>query len=503
MGKGSRNKELKAAERQFEKERIAKKKEKNKKIAKITAIASAIGVAAIAVVLIALIVINAIVDGGATLRGATVLKTDNITVDGTMASYYMHTLLSNFKTNNSTYIDAMMDVGKSLKKQKCYYNESITWFNYFQSRTLEQIVSYVALAELAATSGMTLSEENKKAIDDQIAAIDNYAKNSKMSVSAYMKKNYGRGVKKSDIKKALELFYIASQKYQEIHSSKEVSSEQINEYVESNKASFYSATYYEFTIQAEYDLNISDQETINNAVNYAKAIANNMAECKTEEEFRAFIKDYAINHLEEDEATAAKTVESAKQENISYKDSTDMQKWVFSTDRKVGDTKVFPGTEKFTVIFIAEPSHKDETPSKNFGHIHLTLDKYADTATMKAKADEILASFGENITKEAFDNAAKEFSEDSVIDYENIAKGNVDTKIDAWLYDSARNIGDVTIIENGNMVHILYYSGDGLETWQQTAEETLKSAYCAEQTKVAEEELTKKSDLNAMKNIEI
>ena len=503
MGKGNRNKELKAAERQAEKERIAKKKEKNKKLAKLTAFASAIGVGAVAVVLAVVLIIGAIADGGAALRGGIVINSDAAKVDGAMASYYMYALFSNFKTNNSTYIDSMMDVGKSLKKQACYYDKNKTWFEYFKALTVDQIASYVALAEMAQKDGMTLSEDNKKLIEDSIAAIDGYAKNSKMSVSTYIKKNYGRGVKKSDIKNALELYYLASQKYQELYDSKAVSLEDMNEYVGKNMASYYKATYYEFTIEAEYDLSVSDQQTINNAVAAAKKHAESLANCKTEDAFKAFVLDYAINHLEQDSTKANKTVESAKQSDVAYKDSSDMQKWVFSIDRKAGETKVFPGTEKFTVVLVVEPSHMDKTPSKNFGHILLTLDKHDNTAAMKVKADEIVASFGENATKEKFEAAAKEHSEDTVVDYENIVKGNLDAKIDSWLFDAARKVGDITIIENGNMLHILYYQGKGLETWQQNAQNAIKSDYCTSLTKDREAEINKKSNSKAMDKIEI
>lgn len=503
MGKGSRNKELKAAQRQAEKERLAKQKERNKKIAKLTAFASAIGVAVVAVVLVAVLIINAVIDGGAALRGGIVVKTDAATVDGAMASYYMYSLFSNFKTNNSSYIDSMMDVGKSLKKQDCYYDKNKTWFEYFKALTLDQIASYVALAELAQKDGMTLSSENIKLIEDSMTAIDTQAKSSKMSVSSYIKKNYGRGVKKSDIKNALELYYLASQKYQDLYDSKDVSLEDMNEYVSKNMASYYTATYYEFTIEAEYDLGNSDQETINKAVEYAKGLANNLAACKTEDSFKAFIKDYAINYLEEDATKSDKTVASAKQSDIAYKDGSDMQKWVFSTDRKAGDTKVFPGTEKFTVVLIVEPSHKNETPSKNFGHILLSLDKYENTAAMKAKADEIVASFGDDATKEKFDAAAKEFGEDSVIDYKNIVKGSLDTKIDSWLFDDARKQGDITVIENGKMVHILYYQSEGLETWAQNAQNAIKTDHCTSITKDRETEIEKIANSDAMNKIEI
>ena len=130
----------------------------------------------------------------------------------------------------------------------------------------------------------------------------------------------------------------------------------MNEYVGKNMASYYKATYYEFTIEAEYDLSVSDQQTINNSVAAAKKLAESLANCKTEDTFKAFVLDYAINHLEQDLTKANKTVESAKQSDIAYKDSSDMQKWVFSTDRKAGETKVFPGTEKFTVVLVVEPS---------------------------------------------------------------------------------------------------------------------------------------------------
>lgn len=503
MGKGNRNKVIKAAERQAEKERIAKKNARNKRIAKLTSLGSVIALGVVAVVLVVVLIFNMIANSGAALRGSIVLKTDGSSVDGAMASYYMYTLFNNFKTNNSTYIDSMMNVGKSLKKQDCYYDKEKTWFEYFKSLTVSQIVSYVALADLAVKDGIALSDENKKLVEDSLAAIDKYAENSKMSVSAYIKKNYGRGVKKSDIKNALELYYLASQKYQEIYDSKEVTLEEINKYVEENKSSYYTATYYEYTIEAHYDIGIADQETIDNAVEIAKKKAEFLAECNTEATFKAYVKDYILNELEESEEDAEKALTSAKKANVSYKDSSDMQKWIFSNERTAGEANVFAGTEKFTVVLILEPSHKDETPSKNFGHILLTLDNYDNTTALKGMADQIVASLGDNVTYEAFEKAAKENSEDTVVEYKNVVKGNLDTKIDNWLYDNVRKSGDITVIENGSMVHILYYMGDGLVSWQQSAEESIKAAYCDSITKDIETELNKQAVLDAMNKIEI
>ena len=121
---------------------------------------------------------------------------------------------------------------------------------------------------------------------------------------------------------------------------------------------------------------------------------------------------------------------------------------------------------------------------------------------MKAKADEILSSLGDNITKDAFESAAKPINEDNITFYEDIIKGNLDTKIDNWLFDAERKQGDTTIVENGNMVHILYYNGDGLVSWQQSAKESIKTAHCESTTKDAETELNKKSNLNAMDKID-
>ena len=505
MGKGNRNRVIKAEERQATREKAAKKQAKQKKAIKWSAIIA--GVLCLTVVASLLISagINSHINSGDGLRKAIVAKSEHHQVTGTMASYYMYSIYETFKSNNAAYLDMLVDLNTSLKKQPCYYDTSKqkTWFQYFVEVTSQEIAIYLSYAELASKDGMTLSDESIKLIDNSIKSLKDTATRSNMSFDLYLRNKYGRGVKEQDIRSALELYYLAMQKKDEMFESKVLTDEDLNKYVSENMSSFYTASYYEITIDAEYDVGAADQETINNAILVAKAKAEAMARIKDAKAFENAMKDYHTNELELTTDQAAKAVANCTFTDVSYKDSSDLQKWLFSTDRVAGEAKVFEGTEKYTVVYIIEPSHKDTTESRNFKHILLSLDNFATTAEAKAKADEIVATLKNDLTDEKFDAMAKQFSEDTQIDYKNMLSSNLGDKVGTWLFAAERNIGDIAVIENGSLVHIVYYTQNGLEVWEQQASNALKNDYCSKEISELNKQISALIDRAAFEGITI
>lgn len=163
-------------------------------------------------------------------------------------------------------------------------------------------------------------------------------------------------------------------------------------------------------------------------------------------------------------------------------DATDLDKWLFASDRKAGDTTAIAdegdAESGYTAYFVVTPSHIDETITKSAGHILFKTTTYDDDAEKaKAKAEEVLAIYksGEQ-TKEAFEALANEYTEDGSVFYENIAKDYMVEEFDAWIYDEARKPGDVEIVETASYgAHIMYFVGDGDPAWKVTATDGLCS----------------------------
>lgn len=168
-----------------------------------------------------------------------------------------------------------------------------------------------------------------------------------------------------------------------------------------------------------------------------------------------------------------------KTSSVSYsdpadKDASDSTKWLFDADRKAGDKTVISNeAEKkstYTAYFMEATAHRDETMTKNVGHILFKTTTYKTAAKAKEKAEEILSKYKEGEqTKDAFEALANEYTEDSSVFYENVTKDYMVKEFDAWTFDSSRKAGDVDIVETTHGAHVMYFVGDGEIAWKVTA----------------------------------
>lgn len=79
--------------------------------------------------------------------------------------YYMSTVNS-FAEYYSSYIDYIgLDVGSDLSKQTCYFDETMTWEQFFIEEALNQWYTFQVTGMVADEAGYTLSEEWKTALE--------------------------------------------------------------------------------------------------------------------------------------------------------------------------------------------------------------------------------------------------------------------------------------------------------------------------------------------------
>ena len=188
--------------------------------------------------------------------------------------------------------------------------------------------------------------------------------------------------------------------------------------------------------------------------------------------------------------TCKKGLESIVVEGQLYGESTDMEKWLFDDETKVGDKGTFYGSDdndedKFNkekdtsytvnVFHVTRTAYVKDTKVVHFGHILLTeKGPYNTEAKQKEKLIAIKEAFekGEK-TKEAFEALAKDLTEDSSVFYEDTQPGDMVDEMNDWLFDPARKDGDVTILKTKYGYHLTYYVGQGKEIWFVDSKEDL------------------------------
>lgn len=471
MGKGNRNRIAKAqerAEKQKEQEKLRRRQKRIK-------IAAAILVPCFAVVLIGAIVLGSLSAAGKFLRSTISVTSDSYEIDNAMMSYFFNSQVQYYLSNTSS---SSIDQTKSLKSQK--YSDSQTWFDYFMASTKAQVQQLVVLAEAAKAEGMELTAEEKESIESQLNAIDQQAQAQGTTFNKYIASIYGNGVTREDVQRCLELYTLANSFYEQKYNGFTYSDEVLESYFEENQQTLTVYSYKSYTINAEFDIDASD-DVKNEALAAAKASADELAACTTSEAFDAWVEAFLKETGEDDEEEIAKTLESTLNEDTTYSSSSEIAKWAYEDGRKAGDTKVIEGTNKYTVALLVKAPAREEYLTKNVRHILFTEDTYGSAEAALNQATTVRKEFsnGEQ-TAEAFGALAEKYSEDTGSStnggqYLNIRKGQMVEAFEDWCFDEARTVGETGIVETDYGYHLMYFEGDGDIAWKAKATEAKRA----------------------------
>ncbi len=441
--------------------------------------------------LLALLLIGGIAYGvldstGALQRGRIAMETENFEVTNTMMTYYFRTQYNNFVNQYGQYLSYFgLDTSKSLKSQ--YYDtaKTTTWFAYFMDSAVSQAEETLALCEQAKKNNLSLDDEDKKDIDDAIETLKAYAKMYGMSANEYVSAMYGSGVKVKDVRACFELSQLASKQAKIMEDSYVYDEAARSAYAEEHKSDFYSAEYLTYSFTAEYDTD-ADDAAKTAAKEAAKALADALAEKTTEETFWQAIHDKKVEDAkaEAKEGEEPEAVEDKADDYRSVKafgETTDLEKWLFDAERKVGDTTVIEDGDDYDVYLVTKTVAKEEYLTVNVRHVLFGTEAYDSKDAAKAKAQEVMNSFkAGTVNEEEFAKLVKEYSTDtgSVEEgglYENVYKGQMVDSFNDWCFDEARKAGDVDLVESDYGWHLMYYVGNGDAKWSMDADNALKS----------------------------
>lgn len=498
MGKGQRAREARAGKKE-ELKVIAAKKKLQSKIKKIIGICAA---SAVAVAIVAVVIYNSIASTGYFLRNTIALKTDNFQVDNAMLTYYLKTRYYNVIGQDNQYLTMLgLDTTKSLKSQS--YGDG-TWFDYFLSQATQQAKETLLCAEKAKADGYELTEEDIKAIDDTMAGFAAEAESYKIDEATYYNSVFGQGIKKEDVRRAVELSQLATNYYDDYMDSLVYDDAKLDEYFGSHKSEFVKTDYLVYELKED-----ASQET-------RKAYAEKISKAKTVDEFNSLVKEFYYEALKEQEynkrvsdgvseedavidESDSKTFWDKAQEyatefettaSMPSTESTDEAlKWLFESGRKFGDTKIIEtnddkGTRgiEYKVYFVTNPNYFDDYSVKEIRHIMFTKDTYETADAAKAKAEEVLNEYKTNATEDNFAALATKYTEDDATKengglYDKVTKSTTEwpENLVNWSFDKSRKAGDVEIIEIDGNYHIMYYKGEGEILWKINAKLSLES----------------------------
>ena len=515
--------------RKERKERIAKEAKKNaKRTAKVAKIKRTI-LKSVAVVVAAAIVLGAAIAivnyTGSSLFKMTVAKAGDTKISTSEFQYYYRTSHANLVSQASQY-DQYYGTGYYAQNQGFDYTllpseqdfpnamldkEALgieedfeTWDDYITFSTLNSIQYFYMLAAEAEKAGMELTEDEAKAITDQIDELRATAEENGRSLNAYLRASYGSGINENSLEKwmlrdALAEKY-ATEKQAELYDS--YTAADINAEFKENKNdySFVDFRYYVFAVDAGEIKDGAKEDEV-------KA-AQEKAEKKAKKEAEAFLKDIKSekDFLKAAEALDKKNATTDSKAELKVEDTTLLEKctydafvqnfsekdadWAFSSDLKAGETKILAQKEGDNVVnyyamYALKGAYKDTavlSDLRAYTYAYPTDAGADEKAETKAAAEELYNEWKALPEKE---KTADEFAhlghhvvdegEEAVAcnDYKDY-NGTLDEKVDEWANDNKRKPGDVTLIETASGFYVVYYEAKNEEAnWEMSVRTAL------------------------------
>lgn len=271
----------------------------------------------------------------------------------------------NFMSQYGTYASYFgLDVSKPLDTQMCSgLEEARTWQQFFLEGALNSWNNYRAMAAEADANGFELTEQQRAAIDNAAAELEEAAAaNGYESGIAMLHSSLGAGAELEDYVYFMELYYKANGYYAQIAQGFEPTDEQLDDYFEEHAEGYAASGITKDTklVNVRHILvypegadgtNLATQEFSEEAWAASEKKAQEildqfLAGDKTEESFAALANEYS-----EDPGS---NTNGGLYENVSEGEMVAaFNDWCFDAARQVGDTGIVKTNYGYHVMYFS------------------------------------------------------------------------------------------------------------------------------------------------------
>ena len=418
---------------------------------------------AIAVIFVIVGIVVTVANSKVIERSADAVTIGNETYTAADVSYFYNTIYSSFVSKNSYYLSVYgLDTSKSLKEQDCPVTDGGTWYDYFRDQALESLKSYALLAQKAEAEGFDASEEVEQSVQETLSDLDASAASAGYTRAQYIKAVCGPLVNEKVFERNIRMMALAQAYSNSYSDSLSYTSDEVQAAYDADPKSYQS-------VDIEYILFKSGAE--DDATDEEKAELLEQAKQKAETALSRYAQGEAFDAIGEDmEGTYAHVA------NVTN-GTSDMLTWAFDDARQEGDTTVASYGENgyYAVLFHSRSRNDYHAVSVR----HILVDS-------EEKANEILQQYNDGEkTEDAFAALAVANSTDSNASsgglYTNIYKGQMVSEFENWCFDSARQAGDVGIVQTDYGYHVMYFvSTSENPYWYDQALNSLKNTAYSE-----------------------
>ncbi len=407
--------------------------------------------------------------------------------------YYYNSYINayeNLQQSFGEYASYFLDPSSSLKSQPYPYAEDTTWHDYLLDTALTTVQQVHALCDKAAVEGVTLTEANAEAVQEEYDSVYEYVvTENEGDMDYYLSYVYGNGMTDEEYKRILNDTYLASQYSNDVGESFTFEPSAISDYYNEHRNDFDKVDYRYFYFSAGITSDMSEAES-NSALASANSLAEIMANSVTSEE--SFV-NLAYQYADEDSKETYEDENATLSTGVTYSSAGSAvtsagAEWLFDTERVPGDVSIFDSSAGSYVVMYVD-RYREEYNTVNVRHILIQAEvsEDADEPTAeqqeaaKEEAEAILAEWeAGDKTEDSFAQLAIEKSQDpgSASNgglYENVYQGQMVEQFDDWCFNDNRKPGDYDIVQTDYGYHIMYFVSEGMPYWELQVENVLRT----------------------------
>ena len=415
-------------------------------------------------------------------RHSTAMTVGEHKLSPAMVDMYYSNSYMDFYNTYGDYASYFFDSTKSLSEQ--IYNEETgeTWSDYFMTSAKSNMVQAYTLYDLAVKEGYALTDEEKAAIDANVASYkDASTEYGYSSINGYLNAFFGNGVNEKTYREFLGVQYLAARYYSDKIGS--------FSFTDEDKAAFYAKSADEYdTVSLEYSYirGAADPHT------ETDEDGNETTVDPTEEESaaamdaaRAQAKELMEGGHDAMEEYDLRSLTDTSRNTLSYVLPAEASDWLYDASRTEGDMETFEsGAAVYVVRFLSRSTNDYLT--KNIRLVQLTPETVENvqdadgnvdteaTAAAQQTANEVTKAKAQSLYEDWQDGDATEESFAEMADtesdaglttegglVENVPKNQFSASVSEWLYADGRKAGDSEVFVDSDNCYLVYFLGDG------------------------------------------
>lgn len=319
------------------------------------------------------------------------IKINNESVSKLEFNYYKNGVVNSFA---STYQQILPYFGLDFSGnwESTVFDESTgeTWGDYFDTMTANALLENKALLADMKAKGITL--DTAQNVSNFFAGLASTASSSNISVADYMRQLYGEAATEKRIRPFVEDEIAASMYYAQLTEQTEVSDADVQAEYDSDPVKYDSVDYHVLGIPASYDEGAT-AEQIDKAMETVIARANEMLEkVNAGEDFEDLCIKYAPLTKQTEYADGSTELSLETITDLTPNDSyVGYSSWLFSTDRKQGDSEVYVDEENHVAwVLKYERRYYDDSTKTTIRNnlVSAEVNKYVDALLAAYSIDD-------------------------------------------------------------------------------------------------------------------